>query len=98
MVERLRRTRVTTFRALTADSPDSLTTVARFLALLELFREGAVAFEQVSPLGELQVRWTGTEQGEVDVPDEYDEWRTPEAPPAESVTEADVLQLASVEG
>ena len=42
-----------TFRALCGDSPDTLTTVARFLALLELFREGAVAFDQVTPLGEL---------------------------------------------
>jgi segregation and condensation protein A len=48
-----------TFRALCGDSPDLLTTVARFLALLELFRENAVAFDQVSPLGELTVRWSG---------------------------------------
>ena len=41
--------------------------VARFLALLELFREGAVGFDQVSPLGELTIRWTGAEEGEVDV-------------------------------
>ena len=48
-----------TFRALCGDSPDTLTTVARFLSLLELFREGAVGFDQVTPLGELTVRWTG---------------------------------------
>ncbi len=40
-----------TFRALCGDSPDTLTTVARFLSLLELFREGAVAFDQMSPAG-----------------------------------------------
>ena len=33
--------------------------VASFLALLELYREDVVAFEQVSPLGELYVTWTG---------------------------------------
>jgi segregation and condensation protein A len=33
--------------------------VARFLALLELYRERAVAFEQPEPLGELLVSWTG---------------------------------------
>ncbi len=33
--------------------------VASFLALLELYREDLVAFEQVSPLGELYVTWTG---------------------------------------
>jgi segregation and condensation protein A len=59
VVERLRSGGAMTFRALCRDSPDTLTTVARFLALLELFREGAVGFEQVTPLGELTVRWTG---------------------------------------
>jgi len=46
--------------------------VARFLALLELYRDGAVAFEQVSPLGELHVRWIGSDEGEIDVDDEFD--------------------------
>lgn len=63
VVERLRRTRVATFRTLSADAPDLLTTVARFLALLELFREGEVAFEQATALGELTIRWTGHEEG-----------------------------------
>ena len=45
-----------------------MTTVARFLALLELFRENAVAFDQVSPLGELTVRWTGGDDPEVERP------------------------------
>ena len=47
--------------------------IARFLALLELFREGAVAFDQVQPLGELTVRWTGADEGELDVHDEFDD-------------------------
>ena len=46
--------------------------MARFLSLLELFREGAVSFDQVSPLGELSVRWTGAENGEVEIHDEFD--------------------------
>jgi segregation and condensation protein A len=79
IVDRLRRTRSMTFRALVADSPDRLTTVARFLALLELFREGAVAFEQVTPLGELSVRWTGSDEGDIDVVDEYDAAASAEA-------------------
>ena len=41
--------------------------MARFLALLELFREGAVAFDQVTPLGELSVRWTGADDAEVEI-------------------------------
>ena len=72
VVDRLRRAGTMTFRALCGDSPDRLTTVARFLSLLELFREGAVAFDQVTPLGELTVRWTGAEDGEVEINDEFD--------------------------
>jgi segregation and condensation protein A len=78
VVDRLRRNGAMTFRALCGDSPDTLTTVARFLSLLELFREGAVGFDQVSPLGELTVRWTGgddaDDEGWVDhvIDDEFD--------------------------
>ena len=71
LVDRLRRARVVTFRALTSDA-DRLTTVARFLALLELFREGAVAFEQLTALGELTVRWTGADSGHLAISDEFD--------------------------
>ncbi|WP_413250645.1 segregation and condensation protein A [Sinomonas flava] len=46
------------FRALTADAASRLVVVVRFLALLELFRDRAVAFEQAAPLAELSVRWT----------------------------------------
>ncbi|MGA8845669.1 MAG: ScpA family protein [Nocardioides sp.] len=72
VVDRLRRAGTLTFRALCGDSPDTLTTVARFLALLELFREGAVAFEQARALGELTVRWTGDDDTEVEIVDEFD--------------------------
>ena len=71
VVERLRRSGTMTFRALCGDSPDTLTTVARFLSLLELFREGAVAFDQVTPLGELSVRWTGSDDDEFEI-DEFE--------------------------
>ncbi len=72
VVDRLRRQGTMTFRALSGDSPDTLTTVARFLALLELFREGVVSFDQMTPLGELTVRWTGDEHAEVEITDEFD--------------------------
>ncbi len=72
VVDRLRRQGTMTFRALSGDAPDTLTTVARFLALLELFREGVVSFDQVTPLGELTVRWTGGEDDEVEITDEFD--------------------------
>ncbi len=68
LVTALRRSRTATFRALTTDCEGTLVVVARFLALLELFREGAVVFEQVDPLGELHIRWTGTDEGDVEVP------------------------------
>jgi segregation and condensation protein A len=74
VVDRLRRSGTMTFRALCGDSPDRLTTVARFLSLLELFREGAVGFDQVAPLGELTIRWTGDDDADVDdlITDEFD--------------------------
>ncbi len=73
LVERLRHFGGSTFRALVADAPDTATKVGRFLALLELFREQVVSFDQLTPLGELHIRWTGTEDGEVVVHDEFDE-------------------------
>ena len=54
---RLRDAGAATFRSLISDADNRLVVVARFLALLELYREGAVAFEQVTALGELHVRW-----------------------------------------
>ncbi|WP_405002523.1 segregation and condensation protein A [Georgenia satyanarayanai] len=72
IVDRLRRQRSTTFRALTADADSTAVVVSRFLALLELFREGAITFDQAQPLGELTVRWSGTEEGDVVVADDYD--------------------------
>ncbi|MCL1900554.1 MAG: segregation/condensation protein A [Promicromonosporaceae bacterium] len=54
----LRRARTLTFRALTSGQ-ETPVIIARFLALLELFRTGQVAFEQAAALRELTVRWTG---------------------------------------
>ena len=52
-----------TFRALVADCESTLEVVARFLGLLELYREGSVAFEQAAALSDLVVRWTQPEDG-----------------------------------
>ncbi|MFG2359808.1 segregation and condensation protein A [Streptomyces sp. NPDC048521] len=82
VVARLKELGEASFRALVADTDDTLTVVARFLALLELYREKAVALEQETALGELTVRWTG---GDADaapmVTDEFD--RPREAPEEE---------------
>ncbi len=64
-----------TFRGLVADAPNTLVVVARFLSLLELYKDGSVRFEQIMALGELQITWTGATDGEILVSDEFD--RTP---------------------
>jgi segregation and condensation protein A len=80
IVRRLREHTALTFRALTADASDRLVVVARFLALLELFREKAVGFEQLTPLGELTVRWLGAEVDADRIGAEFDETKTQENP------------------
>lgn len=70
LVARLRPAGALTFRALVADA-DKITTVGRFLAILELFRRRLVAFEQLAPLAELTIRWTGGDEDPDDIGDEY---------------------------
>lgn len=72
LIERLRRHRVSTFRSLVSDCDTTLLVIGRFLALLELYREQVVAFEQLTPLGDLTIRWTGDDEAEVEVTDEFD--------------------------
>ncbi len=82
VVERLKELGEASFRALVEDTDDTLTVVARFLALLELYREKAVALDQETALGELTVRWTGGDGDAVPaVTDEFD--RPPEQPQEE---------------
>ena len=73
LVGLLRRQKSATFRSLISDAPNTLVVVARFLALLELYREAQIRFEQVIALGELQITWTGSDAGEVNVSDEFDQ-------------------------
>lgn len=72
LVGRLRRQRVSTFRALIADCDSRMLVIGRFLALLEMYREALVTFEQMAPLGDLTIRWTGTSEGDIDLHDDYD--------------------------
>jgi segregation and condensation protein A len=88
IVERLRRVGTTTFRALTQDCDTTLLIVGRFLALLELYREQAVLFEQITPLGDLTVRWVGQNEGDIDVTDEFDVERDVDAE-----TQADEIEI-----
>lgn len=73
MVARLRALGEATFSTLAEDAPDVLTVVARFLALLELYRERAVLLDQPEALGSLMVRWTGEAGREPLVTDEFDQ-------------------------
>ncbi|MEU1486063.1 segregation/condensation protein A [Streptomyces sp. NPDC005752] len=73
VVARLRAEGEISFRALTEDARDTLTVVARFLALLELYREKAVALDQEEALGDLLVRWAGGEGAGPVVTDEFDQ-------------------------
>ncbi|WP_391654504.1 segregation and condensation protein A [Streptomyces tamarix] len=82
VVARLREHGELRFGELAADAADTLTVVARFLALLELYREKAVALDQDDPLGELTVRWTGGD-AEAVVTDEFDRAVEPEQPEQE---------------
>jgi segregation and condensation protein A len=58
IVAMLRRQTTLTFRELVAGVAERGVVVARFLALLELYRHATIQFEQIEPLGELSVRWT----------------------------------------
>nr|WP_237708986.1 ScpA family protein [Citricoccus sp. CH26A] len=57
LAARLRASGRLTFRELVHDAATTLEVVARFLALLEMFRDRAVTFHQDTPLGELVVVW-----------------------------------------
>lgn len=82
VMTRLKAAERVTFTDLVADSPNRLTTVCRFLALLELYRERAIVFEQDAALSSLHVMWTG------DVDDiEIDEFEGAPGDAVESVEE-----------
>jgi segregation and condensation protein A len=72
VVEALRKSRTLSFRNLIQGADSTLVVVARFLALLDLYRQGALRFEQVMALGELQVTWVGSDDGEVLATNEFD--------------------------
>jgi segregation and condensation protein A len=72
IVDALKKAGRTSFRTLIGDADSTLVVVARFLALLELYREGALRFEQVVALGELQITWVAGVDDEISVSDEFD--------------------------
>lgn len=72
VVEALRNSKSLSFRNLISDADSTLVVVARFLALLDLYRQGVLRFDQVIALGELHISWTGSLEGEVEITDEFD--------------------------
>ncbi len=86
VVARLRAAGRAAFAELVADAEGTLTVVARFLALLELYREKAVTLDQDEPLGELLVSWSGGGEAAPHVTDEFD--RPPEPPAAPNEEDA----------
>ena len=56
---RLARDGQASFRSLIVDCVHTAEVVARFLALLDLYRAAVVVFDQIDPLGDLHIRWTG---------------------------------------
>jgi len=72
IVEKLRRLGTSTFRNLVSGATIG-EIVARFLAILDLFKQSQVVFEQAAPLADLFIRWTGSSEGQVTVGAEFDE-------------------------
>ncbi|WP_376713596.1 segregation and condensation protein A [Janibacter limosus] len=87
VVDRLRAEGALSFRSLVRDAGTTLVVVARFLALLELFRDKQVTFDQPEAPGDLEVSWTGSREGTVDVGAEFDEGEP--APPSSEEKKSD---------
>jgi len=68
----LKERKVLTFRGLTEGETNRFVLIARFLGLLELYREGAVRFQQVVSFGELSVEWIAPEDRILIISDEFD--------------------------
>jgi segregation and condensation protein A len=59
---RLRELHRATFRRLTSDCAGTYEVVARFLAVLDLYRDGRISLDQITPLGDLYVSWTAGDE------------------------------------
>ena len=63
LVDELPRVRRITFRRLTADFVDRLEIIVRFLALLELYKQGYIDLEQGQKFGDIDIVWIADEAG-----------------------------------
>lgn len=76
IVERLRKVGTATFRSLIT-GVEIPVVVARFLAILELFRESQITLEQEAPLQDLYIKWVGQSEGDIELTDEFDSETSP---------------------
>ena len=72
IINALRQAKSLSFRSLVLDADETMVIVARFLALLDLYRTGSLRFEQLEAFTDLQISWIGSESGEIAVTDEFD--------------------------
>ncbi|GAA0506168.1 hypothetical protein Ade02nite_90830 [Paractinoplanes deccanensis] len=100
--DRLRRAGSATFTLLVADCDNTLEVVARFLALLELYREGLIDFDQPVSLDELTVRWIGGDAPDIELDiDDYEGTKPAEgeeAPPKAGQASSDPESADVVDG
>jgi segregation and condensation protein A len=66
LLDELPRAGTITFRALTGDLVERLDVVVRFLAVLELFKQGFVELDQPATFGEIRIVWLGRERSELE--------------------------------
>jgi segregation and condensation protein A len=78
VVAALRLAKHLSFRALVHDAEEPMVVVARFLALLDLYRTGSLRFEQLEAFTDLQISWIGSESGDIAISQEFDVAVTPE--------------------
>ena len=72
VIAALRLAKSLSFRALVHDAHEPMVIVARFLALLDLYRTGSLRFEQLEAYTDLQISWVGSESGEIAITQEFD--------------------------
>ena len=72
VINALRLAKHLSFRALVQDADETMVIVARFLALLDLYRTGALRFEQLEAFTDLQISWVGSADGEIQISNEFD--------------------------
>ena len=78
VVAALRLAKHLSFRALVHDAEEPMVVVARFLALLDLYRSGSLRFEQLEAFTDLQISWVGSASGEIAITQEFDVEISPE--------------------